>query len=143
MLQAYCKWLAKLTHDVERSVSILDIVVRHLLAVELLSCSQREWHNICRSVELSLLVRVLAVAQRLHEVERSKQLLVELRLLTHVCCDAHIVLSSVGISLCRELKACLRGCVASSLNLADDTSIVLRVAHNGNIAIVLSCRAQH
>ena len=143
VLETHSERLAELTHDVERSVSILDVVVRHLLAVELLSCSQRVGHLICRSVELCRLVGVLAIAQRLNEVERREELLVQLRLLTHICRDAHIVLCGVGISLCRELEACLEGCVATLLNLSDDASVVRRVAHNGYIAVVLSRRAQH
>ena len=143
MLKADSEGLLKLSNNVKRSICILNVVVRHLLAVKLLSCSQRVGNTLRRGVELCLLVRVLAIAQRLHKVERSKQLLVQLRLLAHIGSDAHIILCGMCIGLCRELKACLTLGVATLLNLGDDTLIVLRVANNSYIAVVLGCRTQH
>ena len=69
MLKADSEGLLKLTNDVKRSICILNVVIRHLLAVKLLSSSQRVGNTLRRGVELCLLVRILAIAQRLYKVE--------------------------------------------------------------------------
>ena len=69
MLQTHAERLVELAHDAQRGVGILNIVVRQLLAVELLGKSQRIGNLFLLAVESGRLVRVLAVTQRLHEVE--------------------------------------------------------------------------
>ena len=69
MLQTHAEGLVELAHDAQRGVGILNIVVRQLLAVELSGKSQRIGNLFLLAVESGRLVRVLAVTQRLHEVE--------------------------------------------------------------------------
>ena len=143
MLQRNAEWLVELANDIERCICILDVVVRELLTIQLLGISQREVGCRVIAIELSRLVRILAIAQRLLLVELEEELLRQACLLTHIGCDAHIVLCGVGVGLSRELQTSLNLGIALSLDLLENLCIVRRVAHYGHILVVLCCRTQH
>ena len=88
-------------------------------------------------------MRVLAVTQRLHEVEFEEQLLVQPGLRTHVGRDHRIVLGGMGIGLGRELQA--RGLlgVAAGADFVENLRIVRRVADHRHVGPVLGRRTQH
>ena len=88
-------------------------------------------------------MRVFAVAEALLEVVLEEKFLVQTCSLAHVSSNHHIVLSSVGISLCRELQTgFLRG-VSVLSDFIDDQAIVVRVADNCHGAPVLGCTTEH
>ncbi len=143
MLQTHAERLVELAHNVERRVGILDVVVRQLLAVELAGEGERVVRLAALTVELGRLVGVLAVAQRLHEVEFEEELLIEPRLRTHVGRDHGVVLRRVGIGLGREAQArfALGGAVRTQLG--HDARIVRGVAHHRDVGPVFRRTAQH
>ena len=143
MLQTNAEGLIELAHDSQRSVGILDIVVRKLLAVQLLGRSERERNGLLLGIEHRLLVGVLTVAQRLLEVELQEELLVQAGLLAHVGSDHRIVLSRVGVGLGRELQTALLLRVAELLDLGQNLVVILGVANHRYIVPVLGSRTQH
>ena len=143
MLQTDAERLIELAHDSQRSVSILDIVVRKLLAVQLLGRSERERNGLLLGIELGLLVGVLTVAQRLLEVELQEELLVQAGLLAHIGSNHGIVLCRVGVGLGRELQTGLLRRIAMRLNLIQNLGVILRMANHRHILPVLGSRAQH
>ena len=88
-------------------------------------------------------MRVLTVAESLLEVILEEEFLVKTGSLTHVSCDHHIVLCSVGICLCRQLETGFLCGVAEFLDLCDNLSIILRIADYCNCAPVLCGRTKH
>ena len=89
------------------------------------------------------MVRVLAIAKTLLEVELEEEFLIEACLLAHVSSYATVVLSSMGVCLSRELQASFESGVASSVDLSEDSVVVRRIANDSHIVVVLRCRAQH
>ena len=66
VLESHAERFVELAHDVQCGIGVLNIVIRQLLAVELLGMCQRKRNLLGRTVELGCLVRVLAVAERLY-----------------------------------------------------------------------------
>ena len=131
MLETYAeRRSAKFPYNVESCVGVLYVVVRQFLAVELLGAGEGERNLFGTCVELCLLVRVLAVAQSLLEVEFEEKLFVQPCLFTHEGSDCHIVFSSVCICLGGELKACLWGGVSVCPQFFENCRVVLRIDHN-------------
>ena len=143
VLQTDAERLIELAHDGQSGVGILDIVVRKLLAVQLLGRSERERNGLLLGIEHRLLVGVLTVAQRLLEVELQEELLVQAGLLAHVGSDHRIVLSRVGVGLGRELQTALLLRVAELLDLGQNLVVILGVANHRYIVPVLGSRTQH
>ena len=117
MLNAHAERLVEFTGNVQCRIGILYIVVRQLLAAELLSCGEGERLHLCAAVELGLLVRVLTVAEALLEVVLQEEFLIQAGLGAHIGGNGHIVLGSVGIGLGGKGKPCLAGRVAGGLYL--------------------------
>ena len=143
MLERYAARLGEIAHDIEGGSGVLDIVIGHLFALQLLGRGEREGNGLLSSVELGLLVGVLAITERLLEVVFEEQLLVEAGLLAHIGSDAAVVLGGVGIRLSGELQAGVKRGVAAFANLGKHTIVVRRVANDSNIVVVLGRRAEH
>ena len=144
VLQAHAeRHIAKLPHDIQRSVRILYIIITQLLTVQLLCRRQRERHRLRSRIELRMLVRVLTIAEPLLKVELKEEFLVQPRLLPHVGRDTAVVLRRVGVCLCRQAQTRLLGGVARGAHLAEDGVVIRRIAHNGYIIPVLRRRPQH
>ena len=143
MFESHAERLIELPHDRKGCVGILYVIVGHLLAIELPGIGQRIGHPFAAAVELGLLVRILAVAERLNQIELQEQLLVEPRFFTHVRSDHRIVLGGMGICLGRELQPQSGSRIAVSPNLRKDRVIIRRVAHYGHVLVVLGRTAQH
>ena len=86
---------------------------------------------------------VLAVAQRLHEVEFEEQFFVQASLRTHIGRDHRVVLGGVRVGFGREFQA--RGLlgVAAGTNLVQNHLIVRGIAHDRHVGPVLGRRTQH
>ena len=143
MLEANSERLVELTDDVEGGVGILNIVVRQLLAVQLLGGGQRIWHRLQGLVELGLLVRVLTVAEILADVIFKEQLLRKTGLGAHIGRDRAVIFSGVGVGLGREFETGLRSRVTGCLDLGDDSGVVLRVDYHCDRGPVLGGAAKH
>ena len=143
MLQTHAERGIKLTGNGQSGIGILDVVVRQLLAVQLFGRGQREGHSLLLAVELRCLMRVLTIAQRLHQVELQKELLVQTGLLAHVGRDHRIVLRRMRISLGRKGQTGLLQRIAMSLDLVQNLRIVLGVANHRHVSPILGCRTQH
>ncbi len=143
MLKTHAERLVELAYDAQRGVGGLNIVVRQLLAVELLGRRQRIGSRVGRAVKAGLLVGILAVAQALHRVELQEEFFVQSRGLAHVGGDHRIVLGRVGICLCRELQTGFDRGVSRGFDLADDTVVIGRIAHYRHVLIVLRRASQH
>ena len=143
VLQPHTERLVELAHDAERGVGVLNVVVRQLLAVELPGEGQRIGRPAPLAVELRALVGVLAVTQRLHEVEFQEQLLVEPRLRTHVRGDHRVVLGRMGVGFGRELQTRRLLGIAAGADLREDLPVVRRIAHHRHVGPVLGRRTQH
>ena len=143
VFQTHAERLVELAHDAQRGVGVLNIVVRQLLAVKLFGERQRVGNLPLLAVELGRLVGVLAVAQRLHEVELEEQLFIQTRLSAHVGGDHRIVFGGVRVGFRREFQA--RGLfgIAAGPDLGEDLRIVRGVAHDRHVGPVLGRRTQH
>ena len=84
MLEGHAERLGEVAHHVEGRVGILDIVVGEFLALYLTGKGKGVRRLLGCSIELCLLVRVLAVAERLLEVVLQEKFLVESGLLAHI-----------------------------------------------------------
>ena len=111
--------------------------------MQLAGKGQRIGHLVLLAVELRPLVRVLAVAQRLHEVEFQEEFLVQTRLRPHVGGDHRVVLGRMGVGLGRELQPRRLFGVAAGLDLRQHLSVVRRIAHHRHVGPVLGCRTKH
>ena len=86
---------------------------------------------------------VLAVTQRLNQVEVQEQLLVQSGLHTHVCGDMCVILCGVGVCLGRQLDAGVDVGVAEAAYLVQHHVIVAGIADNGDCGEVLGGAAEH
>ena len=144
MLERHAERLVgKVADDVERGVGILDVVVRHLLTLDLPGEGQGVRFLFLRGVENGLLVRILAVAQRLLQVVFEEQLLRQAGLRPHVTSDHRVVLRRMRIGLGREFQSCLERRVAGMADLVDHAAVVGGVADHSDVAPVLGGAAQH
>ena len=77
-------------------------------------------------------MRVLAVTESLLLLELEEELLAQAGLGAHVSGDGHIILGSMGISLCRKLETSLGSSIAVGLELGDYCSIIRRIDEHGD-----------
>ena len=115
-------------------VGILVVVVRHLLAVQLLGVCQPLGTNAGQSCRL---VRVLAVAQRSRSGSPSATELLN-KPIGHSC----VVISGVQECVASELTALLQG-EAAFLHGGSDIAVTSRVDDDGNRRVVLRRSANH
>ena len=97
MLEGNATWILKIAHDTKRRIGILNIVIRHLLALNLTSGSKRERHRLESAVELSLLMRILTIAKALLEVKLQEEFLIQTSLFAHIGSDAAVVFCRMRI----------------------------------------------
>ena len=133
----------KVAEHVKGSVCILYIIVRQLFTLNLLCKSQRVGSGLKGCIEISALMRVLAVTEALLKVILKEQLLVKTGSLTHISCDACIVFCSVSICLCRQFKTGFVRCLAVGLELVEHGTVIGRIANDGNVFPVLGSTADH
>ena len=143
MLEGHAEGFVEIPKHVQGSIGILDVVVGQFLALDLGCKSKRERSRLESRIEVRALVRVLAVAETLLDVELEEKLLRKTGLLAHVSGDAGIVFSCVRICLCREFQARFRRGAPLLAKLVENGAVVVRVAHDGDVAPVLRRTAHH
>ncbi|ABA48884.1 hypothetical protein BURPS1710b_3404 [Burkholderia pseudomallei 1710b] len=140
-------------HAFPRGVRIGDVVVRQFLALQLAVVRERAGRRRDVAVERGALVRILAVAQVLHLVEREVQrcrvcaaravlqIVAEAR---QVVRDRAVVLRGVREHLGREAEIRLVAeRVAVRFHLVEHDRVIGRVDDDRHVAVVLRRRAQH
>ncbi len=163
VLQDHHSGLVELAHRVPCRISVEEVVVRELLALDLLSAHQR----IGRAAELlevapkaedrCRLVRVLAIAQILHlgelhaeharDIERIIRvdgLVLQLKIGVEPHGDGGVVRSRTRVNLrCKATARVLGGRATMDVHLLEDGIIICRIAYHGHGIVVLRGRAKH
>ena len=150
MLQDNHGGLVELARDGPAGIGIQDVVVRKLLAVELLGVHQGMLGGkLGHAVERGALMRVLAVAKALllHQVD-GKLLGEQLFGLAELAAQPLGNGAVVGVGglehTQRKLSArCKRGCAVVGAHLGQDGAVACRVGYHGNAGEVLGGGAQH
>ena len=132
MLEAHAERLVELPDNVQGRIRILYVVVRQLFASQLLGIGKGEWNLLGRSIEFCVLMRVLAIAQALPEIEFQEELLIETGLFPHPAGNHHIVLGGVGIGFCRELQTGVAAGVTTGFQFAQHHGIILGIDHDSH-----------
>ena len=104
---------------------------------------QREGNLLGRAVELGRLMGILAVAERLHQIEIEEQFLGQARLRTHVGGDHAVVLRRMGVGLGRKTQTRFDRSIALGAHLVQNRGVVRRIADDGHVAEILGRTAQH
>jgi hypothetical protein len=137
--------LVELADDRQRGVGVVDVVVRQLLAVQLLRRRDVAGRRQRLAVERRPLVRVFAVAQVLHFLERQRQLLGQ-RLVQRageIIGDQRVVRRRVAERLGRQPLAGVRRRVAVCAHFFKHLAIVRGVGQHGDVRVVFRRRADH
>ena len=143
MLEGDAARLLEIAEHVQGRVCVLDIIVGKLLALYLLCEGQGEGNRLHIRIESCALVRILAIAEALLEIELQEEFLGKAGLGTHIACNAAVVFCGVGISLCRKLQAGFLGSLAILAEFGEHAPVIGRIADYGNILPVLRSAAHH
>ena len=143
MLEGHAEGLVEVPQHVQGRIGVLDVVVGQFLALDLLREGQGERSGFESGIEVRALVRVLAVAEALLDVELQEELLGQAGLLAHVRGDAGVVFRRVGVGLGGELQAGFRARTAVFAEFRENGIVIVRVAHDGDVPPVLGGAAHH
>src|SRR5882762_3964996 len=126
-------------------VSIVDVVVRQLLALQLPRRGDA-WAFVRRAIERGLLMRVFAVAQRLNQppAESAEIRRVGLELTSKPVRDRGVIGGRAGIGLCRQASAQRQRCRALiGGEFVEHGLIILGFDDDSDIVVVLRRGADH
>ena len=140
----YYRGLAEFSQKIERTVCIVDVVVRKFFAVKLDCRCKRTFYVKRFLIEYGFLMRILTVSHILRLVECHGEFLGEFdtEFLTQIVGNQSIVIGSMLIYLVHEIEFCLFGDTAVG-KFVKYLGIVLRVYHNSYVLIVLCRTSEH
>ena len=128
-------------------IGVVVVVVRQLLALDLLSLRQAGHGRAARHIKRGGLMRVLAIAQRAHQCVRACQHLREVLLLVDrgkPLRDRSIISGRRSIGLCRHRAAeCQRRLSAGLVEFGGQRCVVGRIGQDSDELVVLGRRAHH
>ncbi len=140
-------------HAFPRGIAVGDVVVRQFLALQLAVVRERACRHREVAVERGALVRVFAVAQVLHLVEREverRRIRVARRMLQlvgearQVVRDRAVVLRGVREHLGRETEVrFVTHRIVVRAHLVEHNRVIGRIDHHGHVAMVFRSGAQH
>ena len=141
----------KLGGQFERSIGVVEVVVRKLLALQLGRLRHAGGAGDLRDIDRRRLVRVLAIAQRIGALEGEREGVGEQGRLVRSggregepAGDRGIIGGGAGIGLARHAGAeSLRGGTAVRFHLGDQRRVIGRIGEDRHEAVVLRRRAHH
>ena len=143
MLESQTERLLEVAQHVQSRVRILYVIVRQLLSLDLPGEGQGERLGLEGGIEGRLLMRILAVAQALLEIELQEEFLRKACFRTHVGGDAAVILRRMGIGLGGKLQPGGIRSPALGAKFGKHGVVIGRIAYDGDILPVLGGAAHH